>query len=150
MVFLAKASQDGGIEFESDYTRAHFKQWLKDHPVHPLRIDTPKKVSKNLRGYYYAAVIPTVKFTIPQWEHLTSEEIHNILKKQFAYFEAWNDITKRTERFSHTVMSDESNTKRAMEFIETIGKWLGEDYHIELPDPSTFTNYRDSAPMISE
>lgn len=149
MIFLAK-SENGGIGFESEYTRAHFKQWLKDHPGDPLRIDTPKKVSSNVRGYYYAAVIPTVRSAIPQWEDLDNEEIHNILKKQFCYFDAYNAVTKRTERFSRTVMSDESNTIRAMEFIESIGKWLGEEYHIELPNPEEFKERRDSVQMIGE
>lgn len=149
MIFLAKA-ENGGIGFQSEYTRAHFKQWLKDNEGKQLRIETTQKVSSNLRGYYYAAVLPTVKSAIPQWEYLTDEEIHNILKKQFCYFDAYNAITKRTERFSRTVMSDESNTKRAMEFIELIGTWLGEEYHIELPNPEEFKVTRDSAPMAKE
>lgn len=149
MIFLAKASSDskGGIEFSSEYTRAHFKDWLKENPDKPFKIDTNQKVSDDLRGYYFAAVLPLVRTTCDEWKNLNGEQLHEVLKKMFYAFEAFNPITKRTERFGRSIMADKdlNNTKKAMQYLNIIGEYLG-SCGLEMPDSSEYVHWRDNAP----
>lgn len=110
-----------------------------------------KKVSSQLRAYYFGAVIPALKQTNEQWEKLTSEELHEVIKKMFFYFETYNPITKRTERFGRSVMkeSDWNNTAKAMEFLEVLADYLAQ-CGIDMPDPEQYKQWRDSAPDVGE
>src|SRR3990167_5771886 len=98
-----------------------------------IRVETISAIpSDELRGYYWASVIPTVKAIIRHWEKMSDDDIHEMLKKLFNFFDAYNPLTKRVERFGRTAMSADSTTERAMEFIDKIGVWLGEEYKTPL------------------
>lgn len=152
MIIHATASLDkkGGIDM-SDHNRAHFRQWLKDNPGKPFKFETLDKVSTNLRGYYFGAVLPLVRSTCAAWENLEAPELHDVLKKMFFYFETYNPKTQRTERFGRSVMSDSewNNTKKAMQFLEIIQDYLG-NCGIEMPDSAEFKRWKDSAPDKGE
>lgn len=147
-VFIAKATDNGTLRFNSGNHQAMFVDWLKSIAEKEVRIEQAKNpVSDEMRGYYFSAVIPAVRKTCKEWEHLSSDELHEVLKKQFAYFEAWNSTTKRVERFGTPVMSDKSSTKKAMEFLEQIASYLA-DCGVEMPDPEEWKKFRDSAPLL--
>lgn len=142
-VFKAKLSE-GKIVFGSDYNDVRFRVWAKNHEGKWVRIELVKNpVSEQLRGYYFAAVIPTVKAAVPQWKHLKADDVHEILKKMFNSFDFFNPITKRTERVGRTAMSSDSNTSRGMDFIEKIREWLATEYLVELPNPEEYKILRD-------
>lgn len=137
------------LDFGSDYNQARFVEFCKDNDGKQIRLETVKKtVSDEMRGYYYGAVIPTVKATVPEWSSLKPDDVHEILKKVFNSFRFFNPITKKTEVVGRTAMSQESNTARAMEFIEKITEWMATEYFVEMPTPQEYKKLRDSAQTI--
>lgn len=149
-VFIQKI-ENGKPIFESDYGQAFFNTFCKKHEGRKIEIRLAKNpVSDEMRGWYWAAVLPTVKALVPQWAKLTNEEVHDILKKNFNYIEAWNPLTKRNERFGQSVMSGESNTALAMDYINKLRQWTLENYKTDLPDPAKFISWRDSAPLLNQ
>lgn len=143
--FLAKII-DGKINFQSEWNEARFREFCKNHEGKILRIELSKNaVSEKIRGYYFGAVIPTVKASVKDWENISSEDVHEILKKLFNYFDALNPITKRIERFGRSAMGDESNSVRAMDFLEKIRVWLAEDFGVEMPNPEEYKKINDMA-----
>jgi hypothetical protein len=148
--FIAQATIKGGLQFKSDYHKASFSEWLKTIVGKDVRIELAKNpVSTEMRGYYFGAVIPIVRKTCKEWEKLTGDELHEVLKKQFCYFDAWNNITKRTERFGQPVMSERSTTQKAMIFLQDIAGYLAE-CGLTMPDPELYKKFRDSAPTIEK
>ena len=128
-----------------------FIDFLKRNDGKKVRITLEKnKVSEELRGWYFASIIPTVRSVVPEWKNLTDDEMHNVLKKNFEYFEIFNVINKRVERFARTVMSNESTTERVMAFIDKIREYFRDNYKMELPSPIEFKKRRDSAPLKNE
>ncbi len=131
----------------TDYNRALFHDWCKQNEGKQVRIEPEKHpVSDALRGYYFGAVIPVVRSTCEEWKHLTGEQLHQVLKKMFFYFESYNPKTKRTERFARSVMSDSdwNNTAKASEFLEIISGYLA-DCGLAMPDSEEYKAIRDGA-----
>ena len=148
-VFIVKSNGEG-LDFHSDTHKALFKQDLKENIGKTYRIErVDKSVSDELRGYYFGAIIPVIRSTCDEWKDLSGEEIHEIIKKMLFYFEAYNPLTNRVERFGRSVMSkdDFNNTTKAMEFIDVLG-----DYLIQcgrsLPNPEDYKRLRDSAKLV--
>lgn len=135
--------RDLKLAFEP-YNLSRFKDFLGKNEGKKVRIELAKNpVSDELRGYYWGAVIPTAKSAVKEWEDITDDELHEVLKKLFNYFDFYNPLTKRKERCGRSAMSGDSNSARAMDFIEGIRKWLGEEYYIELPSPEEYKKKRD-------
>ena len=148
MNYLFKA-RNGEMEFISEYAKALFKQNLKENEGQQYRIEKVKDpVSSDLRSYYFGAVIPVIRSTCQEWEGLSGAEVHEIIKKMLFYFETYNPITKRTERFGRSVMSsdDWNSTAKAMQFLDIINNYLA-DCGLEMPDSEEYKRARDSAPM---
>lgn len=145
---IAKNKQ---LFFPSPYGEQHFRQFLEKYDGRKIEIRLAKNpVSDDMRGWYYVAVLPTVKSLVPQWAELSNDDVHEILKKNFNYIEAYNPVTKRNERYGKSVMSGESNTALAMDYIEKLRQWCLENYATDLPDPDKFKAWRDSAPMLKD
>jgi len=145
-LFTAK---NGEMEFTSELSRALFKQNLKENEGAKYGIEREKKpVSDDLRAYYFGAVLPVVRTTCEQWENLTTDELHEIIKKMLFYFETYNPLTQRIERFGRSVMKkdDWNSTHKAMEFLEIIRQYLA-DCGREMPDSEEYNKYKDSAPL---
>lgn len=136
----------------SDYVRADFHDWCKEHEGESVRIEPEKKpVSQEMRGYYFGAVLPLVRSTCDDWKNLTTLEMHEVVKKMFFYFETYNPKTKRTERFGRSVMaeSDWNNTRKAMEFLQVIAGYLAE-CGIAMPNPEEYKKWRDESGVVLE
>lgn len=141
-------ARKGELYFPSPYGEQHYRHFLTKNDKKKVEIRIAKNpVSDDMRSWYWAAVLPTVKSLVPQWEKLTNDDVHEILKKNFNYIEAWNPLTERNERYGKGVMSGESNTMMAMSYIEKLRQWCLENYETDLPDPTKFISWRDSAPM---
>ena len=140
-------AQKGRPEF-SDFQMADFHDFSLAHPKLKYRL-TPAKnpVSNDVRAWYFGAIIKTIKATVPQWNTLSDEEVHEILKKMFNFFEFHNPLTNRTERCGKSAVGSESNTERAMDYIEKIRVWLAEEYKTELPDPEEYKRKLNSAEL---
>lgn len=141
--WLAKI-ESGKPKF-SEYTSGDFRDWCKENEGKQLRVEPVKKqISENLRGYYFGAVIPVIRSTCGEWEKLDADQIHQIMKKQFFYFEAFNTVTERTERFGRSVMSEDewNNSVKAMGFLEVISNYLA-DCGQQMPDSEQYKNMRD-------
>ena len=137
------------MEFISKFAEALFNENLKNNEGQQYRIEKVKTpVSEDLRSYYFGAVIPEIRSTCDEWEKLSSIEIHEIVKKMLFYFETYNPLTKRVERFGRSVMAsdDWNNTAKAMHFLEIIQDYLGGCGH-EMPDSEEYKRARDSAPL---
>lgn len=141
--FLAKA-KDGGIDF-GEYNRYEFKKWLKENEGGLIRITCggKKKVSETLRGYYYGAVIPTLKKAIPEWANESDETLHSLLKLEFNGVEIYSPFEKKKVRVSGTMMSKQASSYDAMMYIERIRSWLLENYGTDLPDAEEYKALRD-------
>lgn len=131
------------------YVAATFHDWAKLNEGKQIQI-TPKgkKVSEDLRGLYFGAYIPLIRTTCLEWKRLNPDEMHEVIKKLFFSFETWNPVTKRTERFGRSVMSDSewNNSFKAMEFLQVLDVYLSE-CGIRPPDPEEYKRHRDSAPL---
>lgn len=141
--------EKGGLNFGGDYNRIRFNQYLKDNEGKKLKIQKfENPVSDEMRGYMFGAVIPFLR-TIDHgaWENLTDDQVYEVLKKNFNYFEAYNPLTKRKERYGQSVMNTSCKNVKAMEFIERIGEWVLENYGQTMPDPEEWKRFRDSAPL---
>lgn len=146
-VFIATI-KNKKLELASEHHRAIFRDFLSANEGKKLRIELVKNpTSDEMRGYYFAAVVPTVKKTVAEWSTLPNEDVHEMLKKIFNSFDCFNPLTKRVERYGRSAMGEDSNTKRAIDFIEKIRVWLLEDYKVELPNPEEYKQIRDSAPL---
>lgn len=140
---------NGGLDFGSDHNRIRFNQYLKDNPGKRVKIQKYENpVSDEMRGYMFGALIPFLRQISPDsWPAMDDDQIYEVLKKNFNYFEAYNPLTKRVERFGQSVMNTSCKNLKAMEFIERIGQWVEENYNQTLPDPEEYKRWRDSAPM---
>ncbi len=99
VAFLAKLKKDNifFFDFGSDFNFSRFKQFVKDNDGKNVRIELAKKaVSDELRGYYYAVVVPTARATILEWQHYSDEKTHEMLKTVFNGFKFFNPVTKKT------------------------------------------------------
>lgn len=137
------------MEFTSELSHALFKQNLKENEGQQYVIEKVKTpVSDSLRAYYFGAVLPVVRTTCEEWKDLTSDELHEIIKKMLFYFETYNPLTKRVERFGRSVMrkDDWNNTRKAMEFLEIVSGYLA-DCGLEMPDSEDYKRERDNAPL---
>lgn len=133
------------LDFGSDYGEARWRDFLNTNEGKKLRIEKSRNpVSDELRGYYWSAVLPTAKSAIHEWEKLNDDDVHEILKKLFNYFDFHNPLTKRIERCGRPAMSSDSNSSRAMDFIDKIREWLANEYKIELPTPDEYKIKRDN------
>jgi len=147
MNYLFKA-RNGEMEFTSELSKNLFKQNLKENEGQQYVIEKVKNpVSDDLRAYYFGAVLPIVRTTCDKWDNLTTDELHEIIKKMLFYFETYNPLTKRIERFGRSVMrkDDWNNTRKAMEFLEIIREYLS-DCGLEMPDSEEYKHARDLAP----
>lgn len=139
-----------GINF-GDYNTAAMKEWCKKNPGAPVRLETAlNPVSQEMRGYYFGPYMSWLRTLVPEWKELKGDELHEVLKKAFNYFEAWNPLTKRNERFGQSVMADDRRNKLAMEYLMRISDWAMENYGQSPPDPETYKKWRDSSPLAGE
>lgn len=143
------AVKDRTLQF-SPYQKADFADYVASHPKTTYRLTPTKKpVSEPLRAFYFGAVIPEIRSTCDEWKNLSGQQIHDIVKKMLFYFETYNPVTKRTERFGRSVMSDNdwNNTSKAMEFLDKVREYLEGCGH-EMPDPEEYKNERDSGRFL--
>lgn len=136
--------KEGKIGME-EYVRATFNDWAKENEGKQVRITVQKKpVSADMRSFYFGAVIPLIRSTCEEWKKLDSLQMHEVIKKLFFYFETYNPITKRTERFGKSVMSDNefNNTGKAMEFLMVLGDYLNQ-CGLEMPNPEEYKDKKD-------
>ncbi len=142
---------NGKPDFGSDFNEARFRQFLKEKEGEKFGIIPEDKiVSDEMRGYMFGAVIPFLRQISPQSWPASDDQVYEMLKKEFNYFEAIDPVTKRKERYGQSVMSKSCKSKKATEFIARIGEWVAEQYSQELPDSKEYLAWKDSAPLIGE
>lgn len=140
--------QKDGKTAMTDFQRADFHDYCKMHPKAVFRLEPSENpVSDEMRGYYYGAVQPMLKVLVPEWAELTSDELHEVLKKEFNFFEAWNSVTKRVERFGRSVMAEDRLNRKAIEFVSRIADWVETNYDQTLPNPEEWKRFRDMPKM---
>lgn len=128
-----------------------FNSWMAAHEGAVLEISEPKKgVSGSMRGYLFGAVIPFLKRLVPEWEKLSNDEVYEVLKKAFNYFEAYNPVTKRVERYGQSAMASDVGREEGEAFLRDIGEWVTENYGRPLPDVEAYKRWIASAPLKGE
>lgn len=151
-LFLFKAN-NGQPDFGSEYNQSRFNQLLKDRNGEIFAIVPQSKVvTDTMRGYVFGALVPFLRQVTPKsWTGLTDEQIYDVLKKNFNYFEAINPLTKRIERYGQSVMSKNCENQKAKEFISRIDDWLQENYNQSVPDAEEYKRFvRDNPQLISQ
>lgn len=152
MTKLWLATITEGKPLMADYTRANFNDWCKLNNGKQVEIKPRgKKVSEDLRNFYFGAYIPLLRSTCDKWKYLDSQQLHEVTKREFFYFEAWSVKNQRMERYGRSIMSDSdwNNTEKAMGFLDVLNQYLI-DCGITPPDPSDWKRWRDSAPLKDE
>jgi hypothetical protein len=145
MTFLFKAIK-GTMDFGSEYNELRLKDTLKKNEGAVFEIKKrSSRVSDEMRGYYYGALIPFMRSLIPQWQELDEDQIHEALKKNFNYFECFNPVTNRVERYGQSAMAAGQSNQRAMEYIMRISDWVRENYDQTTPDPEEYKRWRDTS-----
>lgn len=148
-MFRAKI-KDSNLDF-GPAQRAVFKDFLTVNEGRTLIIELEKpRVSDAMRGYMFGAVIPFLRRLVPAWAAISDEQVYEILKKNFNYFEAYNPLTQRNERYGQSVMARSNNKEPAKEFIQEIEVWVMENYAQHLPDPEKYKKWKDGAPLQGE
>ena len=143
--------KDAQIFFPGIKHAIAWQAWKEGHEGAHIVISEEKlTVSDEMRGYMFGAVIPFLMRLVPDWAKLSNVYVYEILKKNFNYFEAFNPVTKRVERYGQSVMARTSGSEAGMEFIQEIEGWVLENYGQHLPDPEKFKAWRDSAPTKGE
>lgn len=142
--FIAQ-SKDGHLHL-GEYNAARLREFLKKHEGAKIKIQPVSgKVSEHARGYYFGAVIPLLQSLETGWKDLTAEEVHEILKKNFNGFVAFNPLTKREERYGQSIAIEDS--KKFQDYLLRIADWLMENYSQTLPDPEEYKRFADSAQL---
>lgn len=141
--FLATAKK-GQLTF-SEYGAVAFRMWIARNEGHKFEIKKAKHpVSSALRAWYWAAVVPHFN-SLEGWQNLSPEEVHEILKLEFNSASVLNPVSKKVENIPQTIMSDESNTTKAMEFIERLRQYSLENYSKDLPLAEEYKKLADAA-----
>ena len=136
--------EEGGQPRMTDWQKADIADYCKQHPKATFRLEPSKNpVSDEMRGYYYGAVLPFLRTLVPEWEKLSDDNLHEICKKNFNFFEAWNPITKRKERYGQSIMALDRQNQKAMEYLMRIADWVMENYAMSMPDPEDYKRFRD-------
>lgn len=149
-VWLGKIEGDGRLNF-GEYNAANIRDYGKKHAGTPIRLETAvNPVSSEMRGYYFGALMPFLRTLVPEWNSLSNDELHEVLKTAFNYFEAYNPLSGRRENFGQSIMSGDRQNKKAMEYIMRIGDWVTTNYQQSMPDPEIYKKFRDSAPTLDE
>jgi len=84
MEFLARISQDGGLNF-GDHEKVRFKQYLRDHSDALLKISPVLPESRKLRRFYHGAVLPLWAF-LDCKDYRSAEvlaDLHEVAKVEF-------------------------------------------------------------------
>lgn len=149
-VWTGKLEGDGKLNF-GEHNAINIRKFGKEHPGTPVRLDTAvNPVSAEMRGYYFGAFLPFLRKLIPEWKDATNDELHEILKTEFNSFEAYNPFSKQKEKFGQSIMSNDRQNKKAMEFIMRIADWVSTNYQQTMPDPELYKKFRDSAPHLTD
>jgi hypothetical protein len=142
--------ENGKLTFRPSVALA-FTNWRGSHEGAAVVISEYKPpVSDEMRGYVFGAVIPFLKGIVPSWEPLSDDQVYEILKKNFNYFEAYNPVTKRNERYGQSILSRSTMKEEAQQFIQEIAGWVAENYAMQLPDPEKYKKWKASAPLAGE
>jgi hypothetical protein len=142
--FIAKI-ENKGMKFEP-HVRNMFVDFLASHDGDDLEITHRKKrrsVTDNLRGYYFGAIVPFIKGLDENFEKMTPEQVHDVLKYEFNGFSLYNPISKKEIKIAQGAMNETCNTQDAFVYIEKIRRWVAENYGQELPDPIKYKELRD-------
>lgn len=93
------------------------------------------KVNDDQRGWYYAGIIPFLQKLVPQWEHLSVEQVHEVLKTEFNGFTI-TDKNGNKRKYGQSVANNTVNNKAFDQYIKRIEEWVRSNYGIELPEPN--------------
>lgn len=147
---FAPIIKNGEMDFGSEYNEAKFRQFLADNNGKKLKISKfENPVSDEMRGYVFGAMIPFLRQVDPTaWGIMSDDQIYEVLKKNFNYFEAFNPLTKRKERYGQSVLNMSCKNVKAMEFVQRVANWVLENYGQDLPNPEEYKKFRDSAPLL--
>lgn len=139
MVFLAKASKDGGIEFETDYNEARFKDWLKENPGKKLRIEPYIPVRSKSQNAFY-------------WMYLgiVERETGNLAVDLHEYFRRTLLPPKFITAMGREIRVPTSTTELSkVEFGEYMDK-IAAETGVAIPDTQEYKDWIDSAPEVGE
>lgn len=143
--------KNGILHFDKPSEYGAWEAWKQDHNGAAIVISEPKHgVSDNMRGYMFGAIIPFLKRLVPAWEPLESDQIYEVLKKAFNYFEALNPVTGRVERYGQSIMARDVDKEEAAAFLRDLGEWVRENYGRELPSAAKYLKWVASAPLKGE
>lgn len=139
--------KSGKLFFEP-YNQIRLNDFAKKNEGKKFRLEMVKsRVSDEMRGYYFGAIIPFIKSIVGEWGKLSDDQIHEILKKNFNGFVAYNPLTKRNERYGQSVASNDKENTKMMEYVMRIADYVMENYAQNLPDPEEYKVFRDSAQL---
>lgn len=146
--FIIKIREKGFI-FESSYNRERFKEYVREHQGTRMRLEpVSPHVSDEARGFYFGGVINGTIKRLSGFEGMSTDEVHELLKREFNGVEIRDPVTGNNTRLGKSIAINSS--RRFQEYLLRIGDWLMENYGQSMPDPEDYKSWRDSAPLAGE
>lgn len=148
MKFIAMVEK-GKLSFLTDFNKARFQQWLKENEGQKVQIKrVSSKVSDNRRGWYFGGIIPFVKELVPQWQTLTDDQMHEVLKTEFNGFVI--ETKKGKRKYPMPVANRDVDSEDFDNYILRIAEWVRNNYALELPSPDEYKRLIDSPQLTDQ
>lgn len=143
VLFIAKATKEGGLEFSSDFRAAQFRDYLRANVGVQLEIKPHKgAISSEQRRFFEGAIVPT----FAEFHGMEIEEARELIKKEF------NGRWVKTKQGLHEKLAM-STTKldkaQFSDFLDRITSWMGEN-GVPIPDPEDYKRWMESSPWADE
>lgn len=142
-VFIGE-SKDNKVQL-SDTNKARLNDLVRSLNGKPIRITIDREsgnISSEARGYYWAAIVPTIKNKYPE---MTYEDVHEMLKMEFNG--KWvTDFSGEKVKIGKSTSGPACKSHEFIEYISRITGWMVEN-GMEIPDPNDYKNLRDSAQL---
>jgi hypothetical protein len=123
-LFVFRATKDGGLDPGSDYNRARFKDWLKNHVGKRIRIELDEPESRDLRRYFEGAIVPEV---CDSWEWCDPKSADDLLACRELLKTEFNGRWLPTPSGGHRKVAMSSKTQKVLHpIVDRITQWMGE------------------------
>ena len=129
--------RNGRLNMYMEELNDFLKNWKGARIVATFRVYKPG-TSAALRGYYYNAVVPTMKYAF--WNHgerYTDEQTERILR-EYSPIMHQQSVDLETGKYTDEIRSiKDLDNSELIEHIETIKQLAAEEFSVYIEDPNT-------------
>lgn len=139
--FQGRFSKDGGLDFP-EYTRKRLKQFIRENPGAPFRLEPIIAESSSQRRWFEGALVPLVCFFQAGMDHRDSKDRQKV--REWLKIEFNGDLVAVGGK-THKVAQSTSQ-KLNTGFLERVTDWLLENYAppFEALNPKDWKHWHDA------